>query len=193
MFVNPDADLKNYPERLYGFLGKYFEYLSLSKYILFHSAPYYPLYGKERLLPEHYRKLFHEFKNNCRKDDTRIEKKYSRISNGKTLRKCVQAWKVISCVLLTPQSAIDYLLADLERKPNDESNLLQRLTYIWANILRLKGFRRAAMPFALCISWCGKRRLTLLVIMRLPWLYPCIFRNCNVEIVKRSDMNSKGF
>lgn len=33
----------------------------------------------------------------------------------------------------TPKSAIDYLLADLERKPNDESNLLQQINMYLKN------------------------------------------------------------
>ena len=125
MFVNPDADLKNYPERLYGFLGKYFEYLSLSKYIRCQSAPYYPLYGKERLLPEHYRKLFHEFKNNCRKDEYKDREEIFEDIKWENVKEMRPSLKSDILRSFTPQSAIDYLLADLERKPNDESNLLQ--------------------------------------------------------------------
>lgn len=127
MFVNPDADLKNYPERLYGFLGKYFEYISLSKYVLFHSAPYYPLYGKERLLPEHYRKLVHEFKNNCRKDEYKDREEMFEDIKWENVKEMRPSLKSDILRSFTPQRAIDYLLADLERKPNDESNLLQQI------------------------------------------------------------------
>lgn len=127
MFVNPDASLKNFPEELYGFLGKYFEYISLSKYVLFHSAPYYPLYGKERALPEHYRKLVHEFKNSCRKTEDEYKEELFRDMKWETVKEMRPSLKSDILRSFTPQSAIDYLLADLERKPNNESNLLQQI------------------------------------------------------------------
>ena len=127
MFVNPDATLKNYPEELYGFLEKYFEYISLSKYVLFHSAPYYPLYGKERALPEHYRKLVHKFKNSCRKTEDEYKEELFRDMKWETVKEMRPSLKSDILRSFTPQRAIDYLLADLERKPNDESNLLQQI------------------------------------------------------------------
>lgn len=148
MFVNPDADLKNYPERLYGFLGKYFEYLSLSKYILFHSAPYYPLYGKERLLPEHYRKLFHEFKNNCRKDEYKDREEIFEDIKWENVKEMRPSLKSDILRSFTPQSAIDYLLADLERKPNDESNLLQQINIYLSKHTTIERFQKGSN--ALC-------------------------------------------
>ena len=148
MFVNPDADLKNYPERLYGFLGKYFEYLSLSKYILFHSAPYYPLYGKERTLPEHYRKLVHEFKNNCRKDEDEYKEEMFRDMKWATIKEMRTSLKNDILRSFTPQSAIDYLLADLERKPNDESNLLQQINIYLSKHTTIERFQKGSN--ALC-------------------------------------------
>lgn len=127
MFVNPDESLKNFPEELYGFLGKYFEYISLSKYVLFHSAPYYPLYGKERALPEHYRKLVHEFKNSCRKTEDEYKEELFRDMKWETVKEMRPSLKSDILRSFTPQSAIDYLLADLKRKPNNESNLLQQI------------------------------------------------------------------
>ena len=127
MFVNPDASLKNYPERLYGFLGKYFEYLSLSKYILFHSAPYYPLYGKERTLPEHYRKLVHEFKNNCRKDEDEYKEEMFRDMKWATIKEMRPSLKNDILRSFTPQSAIDYLLADQALNKHHYTSLLQDL------------------------------------------------------------------
>lgn len=127
MFVNPDESLKNYPEELYGFLGKYFEYISLSKYVLFHSAPYYPLYGKERALPEYYRKLVHEFKNNCRKAEDEYKEEIFRNMKWATVKEMRPSRKNDILRSFTPKSAIDYLIADLERKPNDESDLLQTI------------------------------------------------------------------
>lgn len=127
MFVNPDAPLKNYPEELYGFLEKYFEYISLSKYVLFHSAPYYPLYGKERALPEHYRKLVHKFKNSCRKTEDEYKEELFRDMKWETVKEMRPSLKSDILRSFTPQRAIDYLLADLERKSNDESNLLQQI------------------------------------------------------------------
>ena len=127
MFVNPDESLKNFPEELYGFLGKYFEYISLSKYVLFHSAPYYPLYGKERALPEHYRKLVHEFKNSCRKTEDEYKEELFRDMKWETVKEMRPSLKSDILRSFTPQSAIDYLLADLKRKPNNESNVLQQI------------------------------------------------------------------
>lgn len=127
MFVNPEETLKNYPEELYGFLGKYFEYISLSKYVLFHSAPYYPLYGKERALPEHYRKLVHAFKNNCRKDEDEYKEEMFRNMKWATVKEMRPSRKNDILRSFTPKSAIDYLLADLERKPNDESNMQHQI------------------------------------------------------------------
>ena len=127
MFVNPDESLKNFPEELYGFLGKYFEYISLSKYVIFHSAPYYPLYGKERALPEHYRKLVHEFKNSCRKTEDEYKEELFRDMKWETVKEMRPSLKSDILRSFTPQSAIDYLLADLKRKPNNESNLLQQI------------------------------------------------------------------
>ena len=127
MFVNPDESLKKFPEELYGFLGKYFEYISLSKYVLFHSAPYYPLYGKERALPEHYRKLVHEFKNSCRKTEDEYKEELFRDMKWETVKEMRPSLKSDILRSFTPQSAIDYLLADLKRKPNNESNLLQQI------------------------------------------------------------------
>ena len=126
-FVNPDESLKNFPEELYGFLGKYFEYISLSKYVLFHSAPYYPLFGKERALPEHYRKLGHEFKNSCRKTEDEYKEELFRDMKWETVKEMRPSLKSDILRSFTPQSAIDYLLADLKRKPNNESNLLQQI------------------------------------------------------------------
>ena len=95
--------------------------------LLFHSAPYYPLYGKERLLPEHYRKLVHEFKNNCRKDEYKDREEMFEDIKWENVKEMRPSLKSDILRSFTPQSAIDYLLADLERKPNDESNLLQQI------------------------------------------------------------------
>lgn len=133
MFVNPDADLKNYPERLYGFLGKYFEYISLSKYVLFHSAPYYPLYGKERALPEHYGKLVHEFKNGCRKTEDEYKEELFRDMKWETVKEMRPSLKNEILRSFTPKSAIDYLLADLEREPNDESDMQHQINIYLKN------------------------------------------------------------
>ena len=62
------------------------------------------------MLPEHYKKLVHKFTNNCRE-------------TVKELRPCLKNDILRS---FTPRSAIDYLPADLDRKPNDESDLLQQ-------------------------------------------------------------------
>ena len=133
MFVNPDAILKNYPEELYGFLEKYFEYISLSKYVLFHSAPYYPLYGKERALPEHYRKLVHEFKNSCRKTEDEYKEELFRDMKWETVKEMRPSLKNEILRSFTPKSAIDYLLADLEREPNDESDMQHQINIYLKN------------------------------------------------------------
>ena len=133
MFVNPDAILKNYPEELYGFLEKYFEYISLSKYVLFHSAPYYPLYGKERALPENYRKLVHEFKNSCRKTEDEYKEELFRDMKWETVKEMRPSLKNEILRSFTPKSAIDYLLADLEREPNDESDMQHQINIYLKN------------------------------------------------------------
>lgn len=148
MFINPDASLKNFPEELYGFLGKYFEYISLSKYVLFHSAPYYPLYGKERALPEHYRKLVHEFKNSCRKTEDEYKEELFRDMKWETVKEMRPSLKSDILRSFTPQSAIDYLLADLERKPNDESNLLQQINIYLSKHTTIERFQKGSN--ALC-------------------------------------------
>ena len=48
----------------------------------------------------------------------------------------------------TPQSAIDYLLADLERKPNDESNLLQQINIYLSKHTTIERFQKGSN--ALC-------------------------------------------
>ena len=48
----------------------------------------------------------------------------------------------------TPQSAIDYLLADLERKPNDESNLLQQINMYLSKHTTIERFQKGSN--ALC-------------------------------------------
>ena len=148
MFINPDESLKNFPEELYGFLGKYFEYISLSKYVLFHSAPYYPLYGKERALPEHYRKLVHEFKNSCRKTEDEYKEELFRDMKWETVKEMRPSLKSDILRSFTPQSAIDYLLADLERKPNDESNLLQQINIYLSKHTTIERFQKGSN--ALC-------------------------------------------
>ena len=78
------------------------------------------------MLPEHYKKLVHKFTNNCRKDeDEDREEMFEDIKWGtvKEMRPCLKNDILRS---FTPRSAIDYLLADLDRKPNDESDLLQQ-------------------------------------------------------------------
>jgi hypothetical protein len=78
------------------------------------------------VLPEHYKKLVHKFTNNCRKDeDEDREEMFDDIKweTVKEMRPCLKNDILRS---FTPRSAIDYPLVDLDRKPNDESDLLQQ-------------------------------------------------------------------
>ena len=78
------------------------------------------------MLPEHYKKLVHKFKNNCRKDEDEDREEMFEDIKWETVKEMRPCLKNDILRSFTPRSAIDYLLADLNRKPNDESDLLQQ-------------------------------------------------------------------
>lgn len=78
------------------------------------------------MLPEHYKKLVHKLTNNCRKDEDEDREEMFENIKWETVKEMHPCLKNDILRSFTPRSAIDYLLADLDRKPNDESDLLQQ-------------------------------------------------------------------
>lgn len=78
------------------------------------------------MLPEHYKKLVHKLTNNCRKDEDEDREEMFDDIQWETVKEMCPCLKNDILRSFTPRSAIDYLLADLDRKPNDESDLLQQ-------------------------------------------------------------------
>lgn len=96
------------------------------------------------MLSEHYKKLVHKFTNNCRKDeDEDREEMFEDIKWEivKEMRPCLKNDILRS---FTPRSAIDYLPADLDRKPNDESDLLQQINMYLSKYTTLERFQRGS-------------------------------------------------
>lgn len=78
------------------------------------------------MLPEHYKKLVHKFTNNCRKDEDEDREEMFEDIKWETVKEMRPCLKNDMLRSFTPRSAIDYPLVDLDRKPNDESDLLQQ-------------------------------------------------------------------
>ena len=94
------------------------------------------------MLPEHYKKLVHKLTNNCRKDEDEDREEMFEDIKWETVKEMRPCLKNDILRSFTPRSAIDYLPADLDRKPNDESDLLQQINMYLSKYTTLERFQR---------------------------------------------------
>lgn len=96
------------------------------------------------MLSEHYKKLVHKFTNNCRKDEDEDREEMFEDIKWETVKEMRPCLKNDILRSFTPRSAIDYLPADLNRKPNDESDLLQQINMYLSKYTTLERFQRGS-------------------------------------------------
>ena len=130
-FVDPYADSDNLPSNLHQFICKYFTYVSLSKYVLYYSAPFRPLYGSSKMLPPGCKGIFRDFKtySECYFTDTDVQPQLFPFAGTNTyligvkeLRPSIRTELIRT---FTPYSAVHFLMRHLEHPPKNKSALQQ--------------------------------------------------------------------
>ncbi len=130
-FVDPYANSADFPEKLHKFVSKYFTYVSLSKYVLYYSAPFRPLYGSSKMLPPGCKGIFRDFEmySECYFTDTDVQPQLFPFAETNTyligvkeLRPSIRTGLIRT---FTPYSAVHFLMRYLEHPPKKKSALQQ--------------------------------------------------------------------
>ncbi len=130
-FVDPYDNSNNLPFNLYQFIRKYFTYVSLSRYVLYYSAPFRPLYGSSKMLPPGCKGIFRDFKtySECYFTDTDVQPQLFPFAGTNTyligvkeLRPSIRTELIRT---FTPYSAVHFLMRHLEHPPKNKSALQQ--------------------------------------------------------------------
>lgn len=129
--VDPYGNSNNLPSNLYQFIRKYFTYVSLSKYVLYYSAPFRPLYGSSKMLPPGCKGIFRDFKtySECYFTDTDVQPQLFPFAGTNTyligvkeLRPSIRTELIRT---FSPYSAVHFLMRHLEHPPKNKSALQQ--------------------------------------------------------------------